>query len=78
MLNFDFFLSQKGLNIYLILFLSLLAGAFGLPIPEDIPLIAAGVLIHEKETMLLPTFIICYIGIILGAYISKVNYLLGL
>ena len=66
MLNFDFFLSQKGLNIYLILFLSLLAGAFGLPIPEDIPLIAAGVLIHEKETMLLPTFIICYIGIILG------------
>lgn len=66
MLNFDFFLSQTGLNIYLFLFISLLAGAFGLPIPEDIPLIAAGVLIHEKEAMLLPTFIICYVGIIIG------------
>lgn len=66
MLNFDFFLSQNGWHIYLFLFLSLIAGAFGLPIPEDIPLIASGVLIHESQAMLLPTFLICYIGILLG------------
>ncbi len=66
MIDFDFFLSQSGLNIYIFLFLSLLAGAFGLPIPEDIPLVAAGVLLHERQTKLIPTFIICYIGIIVG------------
>ncbi len=66
MFDFDFFLSQNGANIYIFLFLSLLAGAFGLPIPEDIPLMAAGVLLHEHQAKVLPTFIICYVGILLG------------
>ncbi|MGI6681428.1 MAG: DedA family protein [Bdellovibrionota bacterium] len=66
MFDLDFFLSQDGWNIYIFLFLSLLAGAFGLPLPEDIPLIAAGVLIQGKQAKLLPTFLICYIGILLG------------
>ncbi len=69
MFDFDFFLSQSGANIYIFLFLSLLAGAFGLPIPEDIPLMAAGVLLHEHQAKMLPIFIICYFGILIGDFV---------
>jgi len=64
----EWFISQEGIIIYLIISLALLAGALGLPIPEDIPLIASGVLIHKglaNPYILIP---ICYIITVLGDY----------
>lgn len=59
-------LFQQGTLIYLGIFLALLGGAVGLPIPEDAPLIVAGYLLHQGEVALQPTFVTCYTAIILG------------
>ena len=59
-------LFQQGTLIYLGLFLALLGGAIGLPIPEDAPLIVAGYLMHRGDVALQPVFIVCYSAIILG------------
>ena len=62
----EFILAQKGIFIYMTLFFSLLGGALGLPIPEDLPLIAGGIAIHEALGNPLLVFIVCYTAIILG------------
>lgn len=51
---------------YLTLFLLLLGGAIGFPIPEDLPLIAAGVLSQSDHLDPLAAFIVCYSGILVG------------
>lgn len=43
-----------------------MGGAIGLPIPEDIPLLVGGVLIHRGHADPVVTFITCYFGIIIG------------
>jgi membrane protein DedA with SNARE-associated domain len=65
----EWLLAQKGLAIYLCLFSALVAGAFGLPIPEDLPLIAGGTLIHKGKASLLATALTCYIAILVGDWI---------
>ena len=62
----DWILTQQGAFIYIALFLALMGGVIGLPIPEDIPLIAAGIAVQRKLALLTPVFIICYLTIILG------------
>jgi len=60
------FLPYEGFVLYLLIFLALMGGAIGLPIPEDVPLIAAGILIQleqAKPELIVP---ICYFGILLG------------
>lgn len=59
-------LSQDGLWGYIGIFLALLAGALGLPIPEDIPLLIGGILVNQGRVELKFTFLICYIGTLLG------------
>jgi membrane protein DedA with SNARE-associated domain len=59
-------LSAKGTHIYIILATLLLAGALGLPVPEDLPLIYAGKLIFNGTTQFFLTFLICYVAILLG------------
>lgn len=43
-----------------------MGGAVGLPIPEDIPLILAGILAHQGNGKLEVLFLVCYASIILG------------
>jgi membrane protein DedA with SNARE-associated domain len=62
----DWILAQEGLFIYVGLFLSLLGGAVGLPIPEDLPLIIGGVLANQGNAELHLIFIVCYTAIIIG------------
>ncbi len=44
----------------------LLAGALGLPVPEDIPLILAGVLVQMGKAKLVWIALVCYFGILIG------------
>lgn len=59
-------LAQSGIWIYITLFLLLMGGAIGLPIPEDIPLLLAGVLLHEGRAELDIVIPVAYAAIILG------------
>lgn len=57
---------QSTYVIYLALFSALIGGAIGLPIPEDLPLLCAGVVIHSGQTNLWVTLLVCYLGILAG------------
>lgn len=65
--NFFVYLTDlSGGLAYLIIFVVLVASGLGLPLPEDIPLIAAGYLAWEGHTSLLGSFLVSMIGIGLG------------
>lgn len=59
-------LAQDSLTVCIALFALLMGGAIGLPIPEDIPLIMAGIIIHRGHVGLAVAFSVCYVGILLG------------
>lgn len=62
----DWLLLQNGVWLYVTIFFALLGGAFGLPIPEDLPLIAGGVLIQKGRADIGILFLVCYSAVILG------------
>ncbi len=62
----EFLLTQKGLWLYLTAFFALLGGAFGLPIPEDLPLIGSGIAIHKGYANPILIFLVCYVAVVLG------------
>jgi membrane protein DedA with SNARE-associated domain len=55
-----------GLTAYGLVFLILLAAGFGLPLPEDIPLVMGGVLVHRGQAILWKMIVVGYLGIIIG------------
>lgn len=59
-------LDGPGWYLYLVIALTLLGGAFGLPIPEDIPLITTGVLIGNSRLNPVTAWLICYGSIVVG------------
>lgn len=63
------FLLQEGAHVYLLIFLGLLGGAIGLPIPEDIPLIAAGILAQLGQAKLSIIAPLCYVAILSGDFL---------
>ncbi len=65
-LMLDWISAQEGLAVYLALFFSLMGGAIGLPIPEDIPLLAAGACIKLQSGKPLIIFLVCYGAIVAG------------
>ena len=62
----DSLLNTHGLASYLILFALLLASSLGFPMPEDLSLITAGVLVSSNRAEGIPMAIVCYIGILAG------------
>jgi len=62
----EWLLLQDGMLIYVGLAMLLLGGAFGLPIPEDLPLLLAGILVQQQKIGLIPGLIVCYVAIVLG------------
>jgi membrane protein DedA with SNARE-associated domain len=62
----EWLLLQPSAWLYVTIFLALIGGVFGLPIPEDLPLIAAGVLIKKGRADLLIMGVICYSAVIFG------------
>lgn len=74
----EWLLLQHGYIIYLVLTALLLSGAVGLPIPEDVPLIIAGVLVQRGNADLMLAFIVCYAAILLGdVLIFALGYKIG-
>lgn len=62
----DWLLLQQGFWLYFMIFAALMGGALGLPIPEDIPLIIAGVVAHQGNADVYLLFLVCYAAIVLG------------
>lgn len=58
--------SAAGLTAYGLVFVVLLAAGFGLPLPEDIPLVMGGVLVHRGQANLATMILVGYLGIIIG------------
>ncbi len=50
----------------LIIFLLLIACGLGLPIPEDISIVASGILVSAKTTSFFHAFVVCIVGILIG------------
>ncbi len=74
----EWLLLQSGMMLYGILFFFLLGGAIGLPIPEDIPLILAGVMAQTGKVRVEWALPICYLGIVIGdVFIFSVGRKLG-
>jgi membrane protein DedA with SNARE-associated domain len=63
---FLYLTTQDTHHIYFLLFFILTACGLGLPLPEDIPLIAAGYLIWQQDIKTFPTFLIAIIAILIG------------
>lgn len=59
-------LVQTGHFSYIALGVMLLGGALGFPIPEDVPLILAGVLLHQGHVDIKILFLVCYLAVVLG------------
>jgi membrane protein DedA with SNARE-associated domain len=51
---------------YLGIFSALLAAALGVPIPEEVPIIAAGVLVHEELARWWIVLPVCILGVLCG------------
>lgn len=69
------FLTPYGTHSLIVIFAILLACGFGLPMPEDIILISAGILASREIIDLHQTHVICFLGVILG---DSIIYLLGM
>ncbi len=57
---------ERPAVIYLILFLLLIAGAIGFPIPEDLPLVLGGIVAHRGSVDPRLVVVISYAGVVLG------------
>ncbi len=62
----SFFSGLSGVSAYFTIFGILIACGFGLPIPEDITLIAAGILVSLGKIDYIGAYIICFAGILIG------------
>jgi membrane protein DedA with SNARE-associated domain len=62
----DFFLNFSGPTPYFLIFGILLACGLGLPIPEDITLLTAGLLAYYGLTNLYLTILVAFFGVLLG------------
>ena len=74
----EWMLLQEGWAVYGLLFVLLMGGAIGLPIPEDLPLILGGFFAQAGKGRLSAIAIVCYSAIILGdMVIYSVGRVLG-
>lgn len=62
----EWLILQNPVVIYVVLVLLLLGGALGLPIPEDVPLVLAGILLQADKISIQTTFPLCYAAVIGG------------
>ena len=60
--------------VYIGVFTMLFLGGLGFPIPEDVPLLLAGVAISKSIVASHPMFAICYVGVVIG---DQIMYLIG-
>jgi membrane protein DedA with SNARE-associated domain len=74
----DLILAANGFLAYLLVFAALMAGSIGIPAPEDLTLIAAGVLCSLDQVNTVVMGITCYIGLVLGdLIIYRIGWMTG-
>jgi membrane protein DedA with SNARE-associated domain len=74
----DLILAANGLFAYLLVFAALMAGSIGIPAPEDLTLIAAGVLCSLDQVNTVVMGITCYVGLVLGdLIIYRIGWMTG-
>ena len=74
----DLILAARGLLAYILVFGALMAGSIGIPAPEDLTLIAAGVLCSLDQVNTIVMGITCYVGLVLGdLIIYRIGWLTG-
>ncbi|MBL7662037.1 DedA family protein [bacterium] len=66
--------SGSGHTFLVSIFVLLLLGGIGFPIPEDLPLLLAGVALSQHVTDLWTTFLVCYVGVMVG---DQAMYFMG-
>jgi membrane protein DedA with SNARE-associated domain len=60
--------------MYHTLFVFLILGGFGFPIPEELPLLLGGIAIAERSVTIQGVFLTCYLGVLLS---DQLMYLIG-
>jgi membrane protein DedA with SNARE-associated domain len=71
-------LATHGLLAYASIFGVLVASAFGFPVPEDLSLIAGGILVHLGQANPFIMALVCYLGILLGdLIIYRIGWISG-
>lgn len=74
----DWFTGGNETTILISLFLALVLGGLGFPIPEDIPLVFGGIAVANDEAGMLNVLAVCYIGVVAGdQLIYSIGYLFG-
>jgi membrane protein DedA with SNARE-associated domain len=74
----DLILGSHGFFAYFIVLVALLAGSVGIPAPEDLTLIAAGVLCSLAQVNTWIMGITCYLGLIIGdLIIYRIGWMTG-
>lgn len=61
---FDWLASDNGFAVHAGVFILLLLGGFGFPIPEDIPVALAGVAASKGIVPIQTIYLVCYVGVI--------------
>lgn len=70
--------SDNGLVVHCAVFVALILGGLGFPIPEDIPLILAGVAASKNIVELKKIFLTCYSGVLIAdQLIYAIGYYFG-
>lgn len=70
--------SDNSVLLHSVIFISLILGGFGLPIPEDLPVLLAGIVASKGAVSLTSIFAVCYIGVIVAdLMIYAIGYKLG-
>jgi membrane protein DedA with SNARE-associated domain len=81
MLHHDFISwlsSDNGLVVHTGIFILLVLGGFGFPIPEDIPIILGGVAASKNIVDVRAVFLVCYVGVVLSDQVMFLGgYLFG-
>lgn len=70
--------SDNGLVVHTGIFIMLILGGFGFPIPEDIPIILGGVAASKNIVDIRAVFLVCYVGVVLSDQVMFLGgYLFG-
>lgn len=70
----NWLVSNQGYNFYLGVLLLLILGGLGFPIPEDLPLLIAGIGVAKNIVDAIPIFLVCYFGVVFS---DQVLYFIG-
>ena len=66
--------SDNGFYVHLGVFIMLFLGGLGFPIPEDLPVLLAGVAASQRIVTSQAIFLTCYVGVLIG---DQIMYFVG-